>query len=157
MRSGRRIAFDVGMARIGVAVSDPQGILASPREFIKRDQNQSTTLELMLKVVAQEEPIEIYVGLPLNLQNKQTLSTQDAVGIASGLQQKCDVPVRLVDERMTTRIASSAMSGLGKTTREQRGTIDSAAAAVILEHALQFERANGQIPGTSLGAFDSGN
>lgn len=157
MRIGRRVAFDVGMARIGVAVSDPHGILASPRQFVLRLPDLSETIISMMDSVREDEPIEYYVGLPTNLRNEATASTEDSLAVAQALQIVCTQAVRLVDERLTTRIASGVMSGTGKSTRQQRGSIDSASAAVILETAMQFERSNGIAPGILIGDYESGN
>lgn len=157
MRIGRRVAFDVGKARIGVAVSDPHGILASPRDFVERQSELSETVASMMYEVRDDEPIEIYVGLPTNLRNEATASTEDSLAVARALQEVCKQSVRLIDERMTTRIASGAMSGIGKSTKQQRGSIDSASAAVILESALQFEKANDTAPGVPIGDYEIGN
>ena len=132
MRIGRRIAFDIGKARIGVAVSDSHGILASPRDFVPRKSEDSETLDLLQIQISDCEPIEIYCGLPLNLKSQVTESTADAVHIAKQLQQTFHIPVRLIDERLTTRVASSSLQAAGKNTRNQKQSIDSAAAAVIL-------------------------
>lgn len=147
MRTGRRVAFDIGKARIGVAVSDIHGILASPRDFVSRSIEQAASIDLLLEILMNETPIEIYIGLPINLRNEATESTKDALTMALALQSKTQTSVRLIDERMSTRLASAAMSSSGKSTRQQRGSIDSASAAVILETALQFEKSTGQVPG----------
>jgi putative Holliday junction resolvase len=156
MRTGRRVAFDVGKARIGVAVSDAHGILASPRDFISRDSDLDISVTALCKIVGAEEAIEIYVGLPLNLRNEFTESTQDAVLVARAVASAATVSVRLIDERMSTKLASGAMSASGKNTRSQRGSIDSASAAVILETALQLERSTGVAPGTAIEDFVNG-
>jgi putative Holliday junction resolvase len=152
MRLGARVAFDVGKARIGVAVSDTHGILSSTRPAIKRTSDQAAISE-MKKLVLEHDAIEIYVGLPLNLKNLETESTQDSVQLARQLAQECSVPVFLVDERMTTKIASSALRELGKDSREQRKAIDSAAAALILDFALEQER-RGQPVGVALEQYE---
>jgi putative Holliday junction resolvase len=157
MRTGRRVAFDIGKTRIGVAVSDPQGILASPRDYVLRDPELKATVALMLEAIKDEDVLECYIGLPTNLQNERTPSTEDALAVAWAFQAECDQEVRLIDERMTTRLASSAMSGIGKSTKQQRGSIDSASAAVILESALQYEKVNGALPGVALGDYEDGN
>lgn len=157
MRTGRRVAFDIGKARIGVAVSDQHGILASPRAYVSRDPDLMKTITLMLDAIRDEVALEVYVGLPTNLRNEKTLSTDDALLVARALQAECELEIRLIDERLTTRLASSAMSGNGKSTKQQRGSIDSASAAVILESALQYEKANGTLPGIALGDYEDGN
>ncbi|MFM6977493.1 MAG: Holliday junction resolvase RuvX [Micrococcales bacterium] len=156
MRIGRRVAFDIGKARIGVAVSDAHGILASPRDFIPRNPDISETISAITNLIASEEPLEVYIGLPVNLKNQPTESTTDAIELARKLQGVISQTVRLIDERMTTRIASSAMASAGKSSRQQRGSIDSAAAAVILETALGFEKSTGQEPGITIGDYEIG-
>lgn len=153
MRSGRRVAFDIGKARIGVAVSDFHGILASPRDFISRDQDLDVTAIALNEFAENEEALEIYIGLPLNLNNQMTESTTDALQVARALVQRTQVPVLLIDERLTTRQASAEMSANGKSTRQQRGSIDSVSAALILESALQNERSFDVIPGTKVEDF----
>ena len=156
MRIGRRIAFDVGSARIGVALSDPHGILASPREFLVRHPQLADTITAMRTVIDNEDVIEVYVGLPTNLHNQSTLSTKDAIHVAKALAEAISQPVRLIDERMSTRIASGSMREAGKNSKQQRSSIDSAAACVILEEALQFERNNGTVAGTLISEYEHG-
>ncbi|MFM6962936.1 MAG: Holliday junction resolvase RuvX [Micrococcales bacterium] len=144
MRSGRRIAFDVGQARIGVAISDFHGILASPAEHIKRSEIDAA-VEMMAAVAINHDALEIYVGLPINLRGEATESTRDAVAVAKALAGKTDIPVYLIDERMTTSVAAKAMRQAGKSSKEQRAFIDSAAAAVILEQALDAEKRLGSV------------
>ena len=153
MRTGRRIALDIGKARIGVAVSDPFGILASPRDHLLRGETEAL-VEAVRTLVATEEAIEIYVGLPINLRNAHTESTADAISMAVEISKALSIPVRLIDERLTTKLASTSMSNAGKNTREQRGGIDSASAAIILETALQFEKVNSAVPGRPVSEFD---
>ena len=156
MRFGRRIAFDIGKARIGVAVSDAHGILASPRDFIPRKIELSETITAMVAFIDSEEAIEVYVGLPTNLRNEETLSTADSLLVATALAGVTSVPVRLIDERLTTKIATGSMRETGQTSRQQRSNIDSAAACVILEDALKFELANAQAAGFLVSEYQDG-
>ena len=144
MQTGRRIAFDIGKARIGVAASDFHAILASPQEHIKRVTDEQAVVA-MVKVIAEFEPIAVFVGLPVNLRNESTDSTRDSIHLAKQLAGLTPCPVYLVDERMTTSVASKAMTNAGKSQKDQRSSIDSAAAAVILEQALEAERKHGSI------------
>jgi putative Holliday junction resolvase len=150
MRTGRRVAFDIGKARIGVAVSDFHAILASPREHILRRESDADTIAELLSVVQAEDAIEVYVGLPVNLKNESTASTKDAVSIAKQLLQVITIPVRLIDERLSSKVAASSLQASGKDTRSQRTFIDSAAAAVILESALSAEKSSGAQPGIAI-------
>jgi putative Holliday junction resolvase len=153
VRSGKRVAFDVGKARIGVAVSDFHGILSSPRDFVKRSEQLDETINSLLALLEVETPIEVYIGLPVNLRNEHTESTADSIRVAQALSRVSDIPIRLIDERMSTRLASGALSNAGKSMKQQRGSIDSASAAVILESALQIERGGAVDIGTPVEEF----
>lgn len=149
MRSGRRAAIDVGKARVGIAVSDPHGILASPVATLTRSDTPSTAAAA-LATLSEYEPIEAYVGLPLNLSGANTESTEDAIAFAQALAAIAPFEVRVIDERMTTRTAQAALRANGRTSKNSRSVIDQAAAIVILEHALTTERNLGNQPGKSL-------
>lgn len=146
MRAGVRIGVDVGKARVGVARCDRDGLLATPVETIQR---ASVDVIARLREIAEElHAIEAVVGLPISLSGGDTPSTQDAREMAA--QLAATMPVRLVDERLSTVTASAGMRASGKSTRQQRATIDQAAAVVILQHALDSERASGRAPGELL-------
>ncbi len=108
----------------------------------------------MRAIIAQQEATEVYVGLPVNLQQNHTESTRDALAIAASLQQLIDIPVRMIDERLSTNAAASALRMSGKSAKQQRLFIDSAAAAVILEQALEIERSQQKAPGMTLEEID---
>lgn len=146
MRRGVRIGVDVGKARVGVARCDLDGLLATPVETIQR---ASIDVVARLREIAEElGAIEAVVGLPISLSGGDTPSTQDARELAA--QLAASLPVRLVDERLSTVTASAGMRASGKTSRQQRATIDQAAAVVILQHALDSERGSGRAPGELL-------
>ena len=144
MRQGVRVGVDVGKVRIGVARSDPHGMLATPVETVARGTGD---LERILAIAAELDAIELIVGLPLSLAGLHTASTADAVGFAERLASATDRPVRLVDERLTTVSAQSALRASGRTTKQSRSVIDQVAAVIIVQHALDFERAAGTPPG----------
>jgi putative Holliday junction resolvase len=150
MRTGRRVAFDVGKARIGVAVTDFHAILASPRQHILRSESDADTIANLISLVQAEDAIEVYVGLPVNLKNESTASTADSLSIAKQLARSISIPVRLIDERLTSKVASNSLHASGKDSRSQRLYIDSAAAAVILESALSAEKNSGSQPGLAI-------
>ena len=150
MRSGRRIAFDVGKARVGVALSDFHAILATPMGHLTRTADLASVIAEANKIVTDNEAIEIYVGLPLNLRNESTLSTEDAVAFARALALQAAVAVRLIDERLTTTSAASALRSAGHAAKSQKGLIDSAAAAVILEQAISQEKLSNTAPGIAI-------
>jgi putative Holliday junction resolvase len=151
MRLGRRVALDVGSVRIGVAASDEHSILATPLAHIKRKPDGlASCVDQVLKL---ENVIEVYVGLPLNLDSRTTQSTDDAVEFARALQANLAIDVRMVDERFSTKIASQSLQSKGLDSREQRGVIDSAAAAVILEAALDHEKKTATAPGIKISEY----
>lgn len=147
MRSGRRIAFDVGKARIGVAMSDFHAILATPAEHIVRTSDLLDSVNLAIALITKNDCIEAYVGLPVNLQNKATESTSDAIDFARVLADLSSIDVRLIDERFTTTSAANSLRAAGHTAKDQKSIIDSAAAAIILEQALALEKTLDAAPG----------
>ena len=154
MRSGRRLAVDVGKVRVGLAISDFHGILASPLQNVARQADDSETIKLIQQAISDEEIIEIYVGLPVSMAGKATSSTDDALAIAELLAQSVSIPVRLVDERLTTVSASAALRSSGKNSKDGRKVIDQVAATMILEQALAIEKNSGRQPGIEIGDLD---
>jgi putative Holliday junction resolvase len=152
MRLGRRIAIDHGAARIGIAMSSVDALISSPLTTISA--GESALLDVV-EVIREHEPIEVYVGLPLNLSGEFTKSTNDAVAFARALSSVVSVEVRLVDERMTTRAAQGQLQASGKNSKVSRSLIDAAAASLILEGALAFEKTTGDVPGKSLLELDA--
>jgi putative holliday junction resolvase len=144
VRVGVRLGIDVGKVRIGIARSDPHGLLATPVETVQRGVGD---LDRILEIAAEVEPIEFLVGLPLSLKGTPTASTDDATGFASRLAAATELPVRLVDERLTTVSAQAALRSAGRSSRQSRSIIDQVAAVIIVQHALDFERAAGTPPG----------
>jgi putative Holliday junction resolvase len=137
-RLGRRLAFDYGDVRIGVAVCDPDGILATPLDFLttKHPALRTSILELF----SDYEPVKVYVGLPLNLSGEHSESTAKAIAFSELLTQIVSCPVELIDERLTSTSASTALSQAGISAKDQRKRIDSQSAVVILESGLAKDR-----------------
>lgn len=131
----RKIALDVGGARIGVALS--QDSLALPHSVILR---HPETMAEVSKLIAHYEPSCIYVGLPLSMSGSHTQSTKMALDFARELSLQTAIAIRMIDERLTSKSASRALQQAGKNTRAQKGIIDASAAAMILEFALSAER-----------------
>ena len=148
MRSGVRVGVDVGTVRIGLARSDNHGMLATPVETVPRDPGGTVDLARIAGVVAELAAVEVIVGLPLALSGNRTASTEDAVAFAVALAATLDVPVRLVDERLSTVSAQSELRSSGRSARTQRPVVDQVAATIILQHALDSERASGRPPGS---------
>jgi putative Holliday junction resolvase len=149
MRPGVRVGIDVGTVRIGVARSDFHGMLATPVETVPRKAGAADAGDLgrISAIVAELDAVEVIVGLPLALSGRHTASTDDAVAFATALSAALAVPVRLVDERLSTVSAQAVLQTAGRSTRSQRPVIDQVAATIILQHALDTERATGQPAG----------
>ncbi len=149
MRSGVRVAIDVGDARIGVAVSDPDGLLAVPLETVRRGPGD---LDRVAEIVSFQNAVEVVVGLPTSLSGHEGPAAAKVRQYATEIGQAvAPVPVRLVDERMTTVTAERVLRDRGKKGAKRRAVVDQAAAVVILQHALDSERATGSAPGETLG------
>ena len=144
VRPGVRLAVDVGRARVGLAASDPAGSLAVPVETLPRDDR---VVQRIADEAAERSALEIVVGLPVSLSGGDTPSTADAREVAARLAAASTVPVRLVDERLSTVSAQSALRSAGRSTRRSKSVVDQAAAVIILQHALDSERAGGTPPG----------
>lgn len=151
MRTGVRIGIDVGTVRIGVARSDRDGFLATPVETI--DRTSESAIIRISELIAEHEAIEVIVGLPLSLNGAHTASTEDAMSVAREVSFATSAPVRLVDERLTTVSAHSALRSAGKKQKQTRNVIDQVAAVMILQHALDSERSSGKAPGKDLSEF----
>ncbi|MCB1264684.1 MAG: Holliday junction resolvase RuvX [Mycobacterium sp.] len=137
---GRRLGIDVGTVRIGVAASDPDGILATPVETVRRDRGDRY-LRRLGALVDELEVVEVVVGLPRTLADRAGTSAADAIGLAGALADRVTpVPVRLADERLTTVSASRSLREAGVRAREQRAMIDQVAAVAILQGWLDQRR-----------------
>ncbi len=149
MRTGVRIGIDVGKARIGVARTDLHGMLATPVETVARSaEGETADLERIRAIAAELDAFEYVVGLPLAMSGGETASTADARGFAERLAASGGLPVRMIDERLTTVSAQSALHKSGRNTRSSRPVIDQVAAVILVQHALDSERASGRPPGT---------
>lgn len=139
---GRRIGVDVGTVRIGVAVSDPDAILATPVETVARDKRSDRHLRRLVALVAEYGAVEVVVGLPRTLADRAGSSAQDAIGLADALAGRiAPVPVRLADERFTTVTAQRSLREAGVRAKGQRSMIDQVAAVGILQNWLDQRRA----------------
>jgi putative holliday junction resolvase len=145
MRQGVRLGVDVGSVRVGVASSDPDGVLASPLTVVRSGPGE---LNELAALVTRADAIEVIVGLPVSLSGREGVAAAAARSFAAELAGRlAPIPVRLVDERFTTTQAHEALRRGGKDSRARRDTVDAAAAAVLLQAALDTERATGRPPG----------
>ena len=140
-----RLGIDVGSVRIGVARSDPDGVLASPLETVQRGARDMTELA---RIAAENDAVEIVVGLAVGLRGAEGKAAADGRAFASALAARlAPIPVRLVDERFTTVLAHAALQQGGADSRARRPSVDKAAAAFVLQGALDSERTTGQPAG----------
>jgi putative Holliday junction resolvase len=145
--TGRRMGVDVGTVRVGVALSDATGTLASPLETLRRAKDQRD-LDRLAQLVVTHEVVEVVVGLPRHLSGASGASARDASAYAASLASRIgDVPVHLVDERLSTVTAASHLRAGGITARQQRSVIDQAAAVVILQSYLDGRPPTGRRTG----------
>ena len=145
MRPGVRIGIDVGSVRIGVARTDPSALLAFPVETVARGDGD---LARIAELVAEHGAIEVVVGLPLSLSGRPGMAADIAREFAVQLVPVvAPVPVRLVDERLSTVSATRDLRAAGRTSRTSRAVVDQAAAVVIVQYAVDSERATGVAPG----------
>ena len=148
MRHGVRIGIDPGDARIGVARSDPSGFLATPIETVKRGRGDLQRIKAIAAEIAEESTLlEVVVGLPRSLRGGENPATAKVRAFAAQLAKRVPVPVRLVDERLTTVSAESVLREMGRKGQDRRSVVDQAAAVMILQHALDTERTSGRAPG----------
>lgn len=142
---GRRLGVDVGEVRVGVALSDPGGVLASPFVTLPRDRRGRADLDALAALVAEHEVVEVIVGLPRTLAGRHGPAAQTAQRYADELAARLgSVPVQLTDERLTTVAATRTLRERGVRGRRQRAVVDQAAAVEILQGWLDARRAAGQ-------------
>ncbi len=155
-----RIGVDVGTVRVGVARTDPDGLLAVPVATLQRPKAVAaprTDLLALVDLVREYGPLELVVGLPVALDGREGLSAASVRSYVADLHTAlaaagCDVDVRLVDERLTTAAATKDLRAAGRTARSGRSVVDQAAAVIIVQHALDSERSTGNAPGTVIEA-----
>jgi putative Holliday junction resolvase len=138
MIRGRRIAFDFGDVRIGVAISDPDSILCSP--LITLQASDKKLEQQLLQLLSEHEPVQIFVGRPALLSGHDGVASEKALAFAERLRGMTEIPVELIDERMSTVSAARNLRDSGKNAKESKSSIDMAAAVAILEFALELEK-----------------
>lgn len=142
---GRRLGIDVGAVRVGVALSDPDGVLATPLLTVPRDVSGGTDLVTVAGLVTEHDVVGIVVGLPLTLAGREGPAAEAArafaVALAAHLEAaRMDVPLEFVDERLTTVVATRQMRESGRKGRRQRAVVDQVAAVAILQGWLDGRR-----------------
>ena len=139
MQRGRRIAFDYGDIRIGVAVCDPDGIISSPLAVLATEKNLAREIQT---IFAEYEPVQIFIGLPKQLSGVESVSAEKARSFGALLAEFTDVEIIYIDERLSTVSAQSKLREAGKSAKESKELIDAMAAVEILELGLQSARSS---------------
>ncbi|WP_296667870.1 Holliday junction resolvase RuvX [Demequina sp.] len=143
----------MGTVRIGVAASDPDGLMAFPVATVQRGDGDA---DAIAAIARERAAVCVFVGLPKKLSGSEGTSADDARGFAARLAELTSAPVRLIDERFSTATASQAMRSAGRTAKRQRHVIDQAAAVVILENALDIDK-NGNLDMVTIEVPRKGN
>jgi putative Holliday junction resolvase len=138
MQRGRRIAFDYGDVRIGVAVSDADSIIRSPLTTLKA--TDKSLLKSVSEIFAEIEPVQVFVGKPALLSGKDGIATEKSMHFAELLRKVSEVEIIMIDERLSTVSAARNLRDSGKNAKESKASIDMAAAVGILEFAIDLEK-----------------
>ncbi len=146
-RPGVRLGIDVGTARVGVARCDRDGLLAVPVETVARSE---AAPRRVAELADEYGAFELLVGLPISLSGNETASTADARAFAAALQAASALPVRLVDERLSTVSAHAVLRESGRSQRSSRRIVDQVAAVVLLQQAIDVEKSTGTPAGVSV-------
>ena len=142
MKPGRRIAFDFGDVRIGVAVTDPSGILATPLNFLEN--SEASLSANMTSLYDEYQPIYTAIGFPSHLSGSESQKSKSVSEFAAKVSEITENPIYFIDERLTTVSASRTLREAGLNSKSSKGEIDSMAAAAILDSALNQERIQGE-------------
>jgi putative Holliday junction resolvase len=132
----RTIAFDVGTVRVGVAVSDPEGVIATPLRMVERTGDLKADARALAELAVAQQADQILVGMPVSLRGKRELAAQHMEAFVAVLREAACLPVVEWDERMTTAIAARALAAGNVPPRAQRSRVDQVAAAVLLQSYL---------------------
>jgi len=132
----RILAIDWGEKRIGLAIADPSGTIASPAGFIERRAGKRPPIAEIIRRAEALEAKGFVVGLPLDGNGDETPRSEEARKIAAALGERTKLPVDLIDERFTTAAALRAIREMGGSTRHRKGDVDALAATILLQHAL---------------------
>lgn len=132
----RFLAVDYGRKRIGLAISDPLGMIASPAGFITRREGKRPPITKILARAQELEARGFVVGLPLDGEGNETEWTAEVRSLGAEIAKRTGMPVRFLDERFTTAVALRTIKELGESTRGRKGDVDSLAATVLLQNAL---------------------
>ncbi|WP_024816835.1 Holliday junction resolvase RuvX [Arthrobacter sp. 31Y] len=145
---GIKLGVDVGTVRVGLAICDPDAILATPFKTVGRDTKKNSDVRAVVKHAVELAAVQIFVGLPRTMKGEERASAQMAMDYADLLTSELlrvglDVPVNLVDERLSTVTAHRNLHEAGMSSKNHRKVVDQVAAAGILQHAIDMQKARG--------------
>jgi len=146
---GVKLGVDVGTVRVGLSACDPDGILATPIRTLSRDEKKNSDVGVIVKQAAERGAVQIFVGLPRTLKGQEGPSARMAADYALLLaaalgRAGLDVPVNLIDERLSTVSAHRSLHEAGLSSKAHRKVVDQLAAAGILQHAIEMQKSRGQ-------------
>ncbi len=158
---GVKLGVDVGTVRVGLACCDPDGILATPVRTLKRDTKKNTDVRLIVREARERSAVEIFVGLPRTMSGAERASAEMARSyavllVAALADADYAVPVRMIDERLSTVTAHQSLRAAGMSSREHRTVVDQVAAVGILQHAIEMEKSRGTTVGIVVSGRQSG-
>ena len=139
MTRGRWMAIDWGERRIGLAISDPTGMIASPAGAIERRAGKRAPVAELIRRAAALEALGIVMGLPLDGEGDETPRSHECRRVAGELARRTGLPVALLDERFTTAVALRAVREMGGSTRGRKADVDALAATVLLQQAMRMQ------------------
>jgi putative Holliday junction resolvase len=145
---GVKLGVDVGTVRVGVAVCDRDGILATPLKTLERNAKKNTDVRVLAGLAVELDAVQIFVGLPRTLKGEEHASARMATDyaqlLANALMSRGSaIPVQLIDERLSTVTAHRNLHEAGMSSRNHRKVVDQVAAAGILQHAIDMQKARG--------------
>ena len=137
MTFGRRLGIDYGQARVGLAICDIDGLVATPLTTLKNDKKLFAELG---KIIEEEQISGVFLGKPKHLSGVEGATAEMVASFAQRFLESFDIPIKYVDERMTSKSAEKSLRNRGKDSREMRGLIDQMAALSILELGIAIEK-----------------
>ena len=137
MPFGRRLGIDYGLVRVGIALSDIDGLVATPLTTLRNDKKLFAELE---KLVTEYEITGVYLGKPKHLSGVEGSTQESVAAFAQRWVESFDIPITYVDERLTSSQATKALRSAGKNAKESKGLIDQLAAMSILQLGLEIEK-----------------
>lgn len=155
---GIKLGVDVGTVRVGVAICDRDSILATPLKTLDRNPKKNSDVRALAALVLDRGAVQVFVGLPRTLKGEEHASARMATEYAQLLAEAlnragADVPVHLVDERLSTVTAHRHLHEAGMSSKNHRKVVDQVAAAGILQHAIDMQKARGTDVGSRVGAL----